>query len=183
MQAATNNGIKGDCKTQVCAETEVCVRTPPPQNGHVCVPVPADCGVPGVSGGSLQWNGTQQNDVAILTCDSGYELISDASYQLTCHVTSHWTPSTVTCLRVYAFFLFLSPRPSSRLFFLMEVLVLDVHWKARGIPPPPPGPEPSVARIRTGTTKIKCERSILRLTRAQHVNLYRVNGPLISIQR
>ena len=117
MQAATNNGVKGDCKTQVCAETEVCVRTPPPQNGHVCVPVPADCGVPGVSGGSLQWNGTQQNDVAILTCDSGYELISAASNQLTCNVTSHWTPSTVTCIRVYAFFLFLSPRLSSRLFF------------------------------------------------------------------
>ena len=149
MQAATNNGIKGDCKTQVCAETEVCVRTPPPQNGHVCVPVPADCGVPGVSGGSLQWNGTQQNDVAILTCNSGHELISAASNLLTCDVTSRWMPPDVACIRVYAFSLSFSPSLS------LSFCNRSFSFR-RGLES-----ERRSALLRTGTAKIKSKHSTL----------------------
>ena len=137
-QAATSKRIKGECQTLVCGETKVCVWMPPPQKRtRVCVSVPVDCGDPVVSGGSLQWNGTQPGDVAILTCNSGYQLVSAASNLLTCDVTSRWMPPDVACIRVYAF-----PCLSFRLFlfiyflyFFIEVLVLDVHWKASGAQP------------------------------------------------
>ena len=150
-QAATSKGIKGECQTLVCAETKVCVRMPTPQKRtRVCVSVPVDCGDPVVSGGSLQWNGTQPGDVAILTCNSGHELISAASNLLTCDVTSRWMPPDVACIRVYAFSLSFSPSLSlsfcNRSFSFRRGLESDRRS----------------ALLRTGTAKIKSKHSTLR---------------------
>ncbi|KAK7105581.1 uncharacterized protein [Littorina saxatilis] len=97
---ATKGNVNNSCADRPCAETEVCVPASSSNEGHRCLPLPpADCGVPcPVRNGSFDWSGTQQGNVANLTCDNEFALFPEgASGQLTCHVTSQWIPVGVTC--------------------------------------------------------------------------------------
>jgi len=99
-EMANNTGFVNGCASRPCAETEVCVPVGRSRDQHRCLSLPADCGPPSVDNGSLTWQSTQQGQVATLTCDRYFQLTPSGSSQLTCAVTSRWTPLNVTCQAV-----------------------------------------------------------------------------------
>ena len=99
-ETADNTGFFNACAARRCTETEVCVPVGSSPTQYRCLALPADCRPPSVGNGSLTWQSTQQGQVATLTCDRYFQLTPSGSSQLTCAVTSRWTPLNVTCQAV-----------------------------------------------------------------------------------
>ncbi|KAL8613364.1 hypothetical protein ACOMHN_057084 [Nucella lapillus] len=104
-RAASSATIHNPCKDRPCDDASVCVphypHSSPSSPSFHCVPLPAQCGPPDqVNHGHVNVSGTLQGHTGNVSCHSHHvPSPRDLPLNITCQVTSKWSPFPETCLQ------------------------------------------------------------------------------------